>query len=124
MDRILRKDLNQIVEKRIKPRLLYEMDTGCWIWTGYCNQSGYGRLAVRKRMIGYCKAFYVHRLMYLWQYGKIDWGKEVMHKCNRTTCCNPLHLELGTKRENVQEMWRRRRGQGMEVEEEIMAKFR
>ena len=27
-------------------------------------------------------------------------GKEVMHLCNRKACCNPAHLELGTRKEN------------------------
>ncbi len=29
-----------------------------------------------------------------------DDGLEVLHRCNRKACCNPTHLELGTRRQN------------------------
>jgi hypothetical protein len=33
----------------------------------------------------------------------------VRHKCDRASCCNPSHLELGTERDNYRDRVARRR---------------
>lgn len=67
----------------------------CWIWTGYRNEAGYGRIA-----FGDGKQ-YVHRLMYQIFHGPILEGLTIDHLCRNPACVNPAHLEAVTMRENV-----------------------
>jgi hypothetical protein len=69
----------------------------------YQNDEGYSR----SQEDG--KKQYVHRMMYRKFYGKIPKNKVVMHICDNPSCCNPLHLRLGSKSENVQDMMQKNR---------------
>jgi hypothetical protein len=64
----------------------------CWPWTGH-KKSGYG--GGRKL---------AHVLLYEWANGPVSPGLVVMHLCNQRDCCNPDHLEAGTRSENMQYM--------------------
>jgi hypothetical protein len=66
----------------------------CWLWTG-ARSEGYGAFTFDGKM------WLTHRLLYTHCYGTIDPGLEVRHKCRPRNCCNPEHLELGTKAENM-----------------------
>lgn len=67
----------------------------CWEWAGRTDQDGYGR----------CKKFGAdqpaHRLAYAFVNGPIGEDEVVRHRCDNPRCCNPLHLELGTHKDNV-----------------------
>jgi len=78
--------------------------SGCFIWTGSCGNSGYGKLRV-----GHSKDFSAHRVAYGVFYGKIPDGMCVLHKCDVRRCINPRHLFLGTKRDNTLDMVRKGR---------------
>ena len=67
---------------------------GCWLWTGWKLNSGYGETTVRSRKIT------VHRLSYIIANGPIPAGKLVMHTCDVPICVNPAHLRLGTDADN------------------------
>jgi len=68
----------------------------CWLWIGYCNNDGYGRFGYEG------KRWYIHRLMYLHCYGELpEKPLEVCHKCRPKNCCNPDHLEAGTRSKNL-----------------------
>lgn len=68
----------------------------CWIWKGNAFQStGYGKIVIEK------KHLLTHRLAYELLIGPIPEGKEIDHLCRIRLCCNPLHLEAVTHRENV-----------------------
>jgi hypothetical protein len=41
--------------------------------------------------------------MYVIEHGAIPAGLDVMHKCDNPPCCNPSHLELGTRKQNLQD---------------------
>ena len=66
----------------------------CWLWTG-ARVKGYGHFGIDG------KIWQTHRLLYIHCYGTIDPGLDVRHKCRPKNCCNPDHLELGTRAENV-----------------------
>lgn len=69
---------------------------GCWEWTGYVADTGYGRfLSVGKN---YALA---HR--YSWELvnGPIPAGHHVHHKRRNRRCVNPDHLEAVSPREHV-----------------------
>ena len=69
----------------------------CWLWTGTLNTDGYGHFDLAGKGYG------THRLLYIHCYGTIDDGLDVRHKCLPKNCCNPSHLELGTKAQNAQD---------------------
>lgn len=68
---------------------------GCWPWTGYKNDRGYGVFRYAKS-----KAIKTHRLAYALDKGAIPEGMIVCHSCDNPPCCNPAHLWLGTYADN------------------------
>jgi hypothetical protein len=81
-----------------------QQDDGCWIWMGprVRTPSGaqYGSTTYGGRTIA------AHRVAWMLFRGPVPPGLELDHLCRVTRCCNPLHLEPVTHRENV------RRGMG------------
>lgn len=67
---------------------------GCWEWTGFTNDDGYGKIAINGEPVS------VHRFSYQLHYGEIPLGLQVLHKCDNPPCCRPDHLFLGTRDEN------------------------
>jgi hypothetical protein len=70
------------------------LETKCWIWQRGCVSQGYGH--VKQNGITY-KA---HRLFWILKNGPIPEGMWCLHRCDRTSCCNPDHLFLGTPSDN------------------------
>lgn len=70
--------------------------TGCVVWTGQTNNTGYGlwNVAGAKRRL-------THRLAYVRARGAIPFGLTLDHLCRNTLCCNPNHLQPVTSSENV-----------------------
>lgn len=78
--------------------LYTEKSDGCWIWKGFKDPNGYGRLNVNGIPM------LASRLSYQVHYGSIPEGKYVCHKCDTPSCVNPEHLFLGTQQDNVDDM--------------------
>ena len=69
---------------------------GCWLWTSAKQSNGYGVF-----WLGGGKSVGAHR--YAWECAnnaEIPSGMIVMHSCNNKGCVNPLHLSIGTHKEN------------------------
>jgi hypothetical protein len=73
------------------------VDSQCWIFQG-CIKSGYGEISLNGLK------YKTHILMYEAIHGIrnfVENKKEIRHLCNNRSCCNPDHLEFGTKSENM-----------------------
>jgi hypothetical protein len=67
----------------------------CWIWTAGVRGDGYGNY-----WIGNAVQIGAHRFSYSIAFS--DPGEFcVLHKCDRPTCVNPLHLYIGTHLDNA-----------------------
>lgn len=76
---------------------------GCWLWTGCTYNHGYGSFLWRGKMRA------ASRVSWEISHGEIPDGQQVLHRCDVPLCVNPEHLFLGTIRDNMQDMLRKRR---------------
>jgi hypothetical protein len=73
----------------------------CWEWKLCIDQNGYGRAKYMNR------SYRAHCLSYVAFHGATPEqmkGKLVRHQCHNRKCVNPDHLEIGTPKDNAQDM--------------------
>lgn len=72
----------------------------CWPWQGYRGPSGHGATTFQSLPI------YASRKAWILTHGPIHGGLCVNHRCDNKLCCNPAHLYLGTRADNMIDRWR------------------
>jgi HNH endonuclease len=72
-------------------------ESGCWLWVGSRHRQGYGRIRIEGKLYG------AHVRSYKLFKGEIPKGLYVLHSCDTPSCCNPMHLRVGTQKENMAE---------------------
>jgi len=84
---------------------------GCWLWRGFRNRAGYGKLWSGITVNGKQNdKRYAHRVSYELHRGPIPPGMCVLHHCDTPSCVRPDHLFLGTHADNVHDKMRKGRG--------------
>lgn len=91
------------IKKRFDEKYIPEPMSGCWLWTAYANQAGYGAIRFNK------KTNLAHRISFLIFKGSFNKNFHVCHKCDTPSCVNPHHLFLGTDQTNRDDMMRKKR---------------
>lgn len=71
--------------RRFMEKVTFAAD-GCWLWTGYTDEAGYGQFKWNG------KEHWAHRISYLIFNGPLPDGKEMDHRCFCRRCVNPDHL--------------------------------
>jgi hypothetical protein len=96
----------------LEQRLLRKIEkqaNGCWVWRGYINKKGYGRIILSGHRRN------VHRLAYELWVEQIPERLQVQHLCGNSLCCNPAHLVAGTVSENAALRTQNKRVKGQSV---------
>jgi hypothetical protein len=89
------------LEERFWSRVVCDIATRCWLWTGKPNSNGYGVIALD---VGSLKRNdLVHRVAYQLTRRAIPPGMEIDHVCRNRLCVRSDHLEAVPHRVNV---WR------------------
>lgn len=87
--------VKMIILERFQDKYIPDPNSGCWLWTAYCDPKGYGRFRLRGRIVG------AHRASYEIFVGPIPDGLYIDHLCRVRSCVNPAHMELVTNQENI-----------------------
>jgi len=73
----------------------YAAADDCWLWAGYKERNGYGRLFFQGVRVS------AHRFAYELTRGKIPKGLTIDHLCRVRHCVNPHHMEAVPNGVNV-----------------------
>lgn len=79
----------------LEARYIPEPNSGCWLWFGPVNWSDYGIVN------GYGMKGMAHRSVYKCEVGPIPDDLQLDHKCNNRYCVNPEHMQITTRKENM-----------------------
>lgn len=91
------------IKQRFEEKYVPVPECGCWIWTGHCNNKGYGRINISRRVQ------YAHRIAWELYNEPIPEGTWVLHHCDTPCCVNPRHLFLGDNSINMRDSWKKGR---------------
>jgi hypothetical protein len=73
--------------------------TDCWPWLGFKKSSGHGLTSYKSMPI------HASRKAWILTHGEIRNGLCVNHRCDNAECCNPAHMYLGSRADNMADHW-------------------
>lgn len=79
-------------------RLRCRMDDECWLWTGAATGKGFGYVNHEGKTAGVC------RVAWELSTGRAPVGLDVWTSCGNSLCCNPPHLECGSRLKHMREI--------------------
>jgi hypothetical protein len=88
--------------ERFFAKVQHDPALGCWNWTAYKNEHGYGVFGVGTSSV----------LAHRWSWAHANKSQSelcVLHHCDNPSCVNPNHLFLGTRLDNAQDRDRKGR---------------
>ena len=85
------------LKSRFEAKYVPDPNSGCWLWIGAVDSSGYGNFRYKDRYLG------AHKVSYLIHKGEVGKGYLVLHTCDVRCCVNPNHLKLGTHADNMED---------------------
>lgn len=102
---LLAQILSETVQKRFWSKVEIRGPDECWPWLA-SKAGGYGQMVFRLCDWKRQKRFASHQLSWMMSNkSDIPVGKWILHSCIASRgCCNPKHLRLGTRLENIQDM--------------------
>ena len=71
----------------------------CWSWLGFKRSTGHGLTSYKGMMM------HASRKAWILTHGSIPGDLCVNHRCDNAACCNPDHLYLGTRADNMIDLW-------------------
>lgn len=90
-------------ERTFITRFWEKVDVGkpdeCWHWKGAVDRKGYGKLGSPDG-----RTVSAHRIAYELANATTTAQWNVCHKCDNPRCCNPTHLFLGSRADNLKDM--------------------
>lgn len=89
-------DWSEAAQERFDKKIRWVPLTGCMVWTGATNSTGYGHFRWEGRVVQ------AHRLSYALTHGEPEMHLTLDHLCRVRSCVNPQHLEPVTSIENTQ----------------------
>ena len=86
------------IEERFWSKVNVRDENDCWNWVAGIDTPGYGAFKFEGKKVN------SHRLAWILTNGEIDDGLWVLHKCKgNRLCCNPNHLYLGDRSDNMKD---------------------
>ncbi len=77
-------------------------DNECWLCNRYINTTGYLQLQNGRSCY---KKSYGHRIVFIKFYNiEVPKKIQVRHRCDNRNCWNPIHLNLGTCKNNISDI--------------------